>query len=132
MWYYRMPAGLRASAVFVLILFGLASTCFGQRAGCPVAEDRNRHNADGITLDYPSNWQVLRANDGAARALALFPEGFTFENSPCSLQAVWMQAPEGATLDAEAQWFLAQCQQREPRTKQTGPIRRGRLDGSPS
>jgi hypothetical protein len=121
-----------SSVVFLVILFGAGSTCFGQRTGCPVAEDRSRHDADGIVLDYPSNWQVLRLEEGGVRAQAFLPDGFTMENAPCSLQLLRMPAPEVATLEAAAQWFLAECQKREPRTRQTGPIRRGTLDGSPS
>src|SRR5215831_16655798 len=86
----RALHGLRTCAVFLFILFGPMSACFGQRAGCPIAEDRGRHSEHGIVLDYPSNWRVQRGEDGGVRALALFPEGFTFENSPCSLQVLWM------------------------------------------
>lgn len=131
MRYYRMRMGLRTSAVF-LLLTAAFGPCYGQRVGCPVAEDRTRHDVNGMVLDYPSNWLVQSGEDSGVRALAIFPDGFTIENAPCSVQVLWMQAPEGATLDAAAESLFKQFEQREPRTKRTGPIRRGSLDGSPS
>ena len=130
--YVSFAAGSRVPAIFLLILLGTGFPCFAQPAGCPVSSNYTRHDAGGIVLEYPSNWQVLSGEDGETRGLALFPEGFTFATSPCSLQVIWMPPPAGATLDATAQWYLAEAQKKTPRLKQNGPTRRGSLNGSPS
>ena len=85
MRYGCSPAGFRASAVFLSILSGAGSTCFAQPAGCPVAEDRNRYNAGGIVLDYPSNFAPERgalSDDAVTRVRR--PRRRRTEARPCA------------------------------------------------
>ena len=100
-------------------------TCHATASGQPYA-------IEDITVNLPSDWQVLPAAAARVRAFALLPQGTSYEDAVCTVQMIWIPEPPTRDLDGVASWYFAQLSARHPGTQARAAVQRlsvGNADG---
>jgi hypothetical protein len=69
----------------------------GTQVACKASASEEPYDIEDISVNLPSDWQVLSVAAASVRAFALLPKGTSYEDAICTVQVIWIPAPP--TLD---------------------------------
>ena len=120
-----------AFGIFVAALLFPSDTDAAQ-VTCHANASGQSHEIEDISVNLPSDWQVLPARSASARAFALLPQGTPYEDAVCTVQVIWIPEPPTRDLDGATSWYFAQLGTRHPGTQPRAAVQRfsvGNADG---